>query len=92
VSRAGGAPQRGDFQPQAQLARIAVAQHLRAAGVGREVAADRAAALGGETQGEQQVLARGGFLNRLQDAAGIDGHCEIRSIDIAHAVQSRERE
>ena len=33
-----------------QLARVAVAQHRGAAGVGREIAADRAAALGGERQ------------------------------------------
>ena len=46
-------------RPRHLLARIAVAQHLRAAGVGREVAADRAAAFGGEAEREQQA-ARGG--------------------------------
>ena len=34
------------FQAQAQLTRIAIAHHLRAAGIGGQVAADGAAALG----------------------------------------------
>ena len=47
-----------DLEPQAQLARIAVAQHLRAAGIGGEVAADRAAAFGRQAEREQQALRR----------------------------------
>ena len=47
---------RDHLEPQAQLARVAVAQHLRAAGVGGEVAADGAAAFGRQAQGEQQAL------------------------------------
>ena len=39
-----------DLDAQRQLARVAEAQHRGAAGVGRQVAADRAAALGGERQ------------------------------------------
>jgi hypothetical protein len=37
-----------DLEPEHQLARVAVAHHARAAGVGREVAADLAAALRAE--------------------------------------------
>ena len=47
-----------DLEAEAQLARVAVAQHLRAAGVGGEVAADRAAALGGQAEREQQAVRR----------------------------------
>jgi hypothetical protein len=52
-------PRRGgdDFQPQAQFARIAPAQHLRAAGVGGQVAADGATAFGGQAQRQQQAWA-----------------------------------
>ena len=41
-----------DFEPQRQFARVAEAQHGGAAGVGRQVAADRAASLGAERQRE----------------------------------------
>ncbi len=44
-----------DLEAQGQLARIAVAQYRDAAGIGRQIAADLAAALGAEAEGEQPV-------------------------------------
>jgi len=44
------------LQAQAQLAGVAVAHHLGAAGVGAEVAANGATALGGQAQREQKAL------------------------------------
>ena len=44
-----------DFETQGQLARIAVAQYRNPAGIGRQIAADLAAALGAEAEREQPV-------------------------------------
>ena len=63
-----------DLEAEAQVARRAVAQHLRAAGVGRQIAADRATAFGRQAEREQQAGVGGRLLHRLQDAAGLDGH------------------
>ena len=46
---------RDHFEAQAQVARVAVAHDLRAAGVGRQVAADGAAAFGRQAQREQEA-------------------------------------
>ena len=51
-----------DLEPQRQLAGIAVAQHRDAAGIGRQIAADLAAALGSEAQREQPVRLGGRLL------------------------------
>ena len=51
-----------DFQAQGQLARISVAQYRDAAGIGRQIAADLAAALGAEAEGEQPVSFGGRLL------------------------------
>ncbi|GAB1575955.1 hypothetical protein BPNSA17_07880 [Bordetella petrii] len=80
------------FQAQRQLARIAVAQHLGAAGIGGQVAAYGAAALGGQAQREQPAGIGGGLLHRLQDAAGLDRDRVVVGIDVADAVQARRRQ
>ena len=51
-----------DFEAQGQLARVAVAQYRDAAGIGRQIAADLAAALGAEAEGEQPVRLGGRLL------------------------------
>ena len=66
------------FEPERQIARVAVAQHGDAAGIGREIAADLAAALGAEAQGEEPVGLRRGALHLGEDRAGLDGDGEIR--------------
>ena len=81
-----------DFEAQHEVARIAVAQHLHAAGVGREIAADHARALGAEAEREEAVVAGRGLLQRLQDAAGLDRHRVADGIDVQHAVHAAERQ
>jgi hypothetical protein len=61
------------FQAQRQLAGIAVAQHLHAAGIGGQVAADGGAAFGGERQREQAISLARRLLHRMQGASGLDG-------------------
>ena len=80
------------LQAQAQLARIAVAQHLGAAGIGGQVAADGATALGGQAQRQQQPGVGRGLLQRLQHAAGLGGERQVGAVDGAHAVQARQAE
>ena len=76
------------LQAQHQLARVAVAQHLDAAGVGRQVAADPAAAFGAERQRKQQARAPRGLLQRRQHAPGLHRHREVVAIDGAHAGEA----
>ena len=79
------------LEPEHQLARVAVAQHVDAARVGREVAADLAAALGGERERETGARPLGGLLHRRQHAARLDRHGVVERVDRAHAVHARER-
>ena len=81
-----------DLEAEALLARVAVADDLRAAGVGREVAADRAAALGGEAEREQQAALGRSFLHALQHAAGLGDERQVGGVDAANAVQPRRRQ
>ena len=83
---------RDRLDAEAELARVAVAQDLRAAGVRREVAADRAAALGGEAEREEEAVRRGFFLDALQHAAGFDDHRQVGAVDAANPVQPRGRQ
>ena len=62
-----------DLEAEHQLAGHAVAQHRGAAGVGREVAADRAAALGAQRHREEPVDLLGRGLHVGQHDAGVDG-------------------
>ena len=73
------------------FASVAVAQHVGAAGVGREVAADLAATLGGEAQREQQAGGLGPRLDVGEHAAGLDGHREVGRVELAHPVHAAER-
>ncbi len=78
---------RDHFEAQAQIARVAVANHLRAAGIGGKVAADGAAAFGGKAQREQEALLLRRFLQRLQDAAGLHRHREVGRVNGANRVE-----
>ena len=78
------------FQPQAQITRIAIAQHLGAARVGAQVAANRAAAFCGKTQGEQKPRSRSRFLNALQHATRLHRDGEVGGIQRAHGPQAGE--
>ena len=69
------------LEAEHQVARVAVAQHLHAAGVGREIAADHAGALRAEAEREEAVVRRRGLLQGLQDAARLDRHRVADRID-----------
>ena len=81
-----------DLEAHHQVARVAVAQHLHAAGVGREIAADLARALRAEAEREEAVMRRRGLLQRLQDAARFDGHRVADRIDAQHLVHAADRQ
>ena len=76
------------FQTQAQLARIAVAQHLGAACVGGQVAAHRAAAFAAHAQRVQPPGIGRGLLHLLQRAACFGGQGLAGAIDATHPVHA----
>ena len=75
------------FQPQHQIAHGAVAQHVQAAGVAGDVAADLAAAFAGEAEREKAAVFGGGGLDVLQNAACIDGDGVVGKADMADSVE-----
>ena len=80
---------RGDhLQPQAQMARIAEAHHLCAAGVGAQIATDGATALSGQTQGKQIAFAGSGLLQVLQNATGLHRDAKVGRIHGAHCIHA----
>jgi hypothetical protein len=83
---------RHHLEAEHELAGVAVVQHVHAAGVGREVAADGAAALGGKAQREQPVVRCRRLLNGLQHDTRLDGHAVADRIDLEDAVHAIERQ
>jgi len=81
-----------DFQPEREVARIAIAQHVHPAGIGRQVAADLAAAFRAQRQREQPARRGGGLLHRGQHATGLDGDRVVQRVEREHAVHARERQ
>ena len=77
---------------QGQFAGVAVAQDGDAAGVGREIPADLAAALGAEAQRKQPVGLGRRLVQIGEDAAGLDGHREIDRVERADPVHPAERQ
>jgi len=75
-----------------QFAGIAITQHGDAAGIGRQIAADLAAALGGEAEREQPVHLGRRLMQIGKDAAGLDRHREIDRVDRADTVHPTEGE
>ncbi|MNY12945.1 hypothetical protein D3C86_1460520 [compost metagenome] len=80
------------FQPQRQLAGIAVAQHGSAAGVGAEITANRATAFGAQTQGKQATGVTGNVLHVLQNTAGFDGQRVVVRVHGAYPVQAIQQQ
>src|SRR3546814_17625688 len=76
------------LEAEHEIARGAVAQHVHAAGIGREVAADLARALGAEAPGEEAVGLDRSLLPLLQDAAGPHGDRVVDRGDLADAVEA----
>jgi hypothetical protein len=73
--------------PSVPSDRVAVAQHLGAAGVGGQVAPDRAAALGRQAQRKEPARAFGGIAHGLQRAAGLDRQRVVVRVDFPDPVQ-----
>ena len=80
------------FDAQRQLARVAVAQHRRAPGVGRKIAADRAAALRRERQREVESRGGGGLVHGRQRQARLDRDRRVGGVERPHARHPRERQ
>ena len=80
-----------DFQPEHQIAHVAVLEHVDAPGVGRQVTADAAGAFRAQRQGEQPVFGLGGLLRVGEDAAGLDQHGVTHGIDVFDRVHPLER-
>ena len=81
-----------DLDAEREFAHVAVAQHRHATGVGRKVAADLGRALGAQAQGEQPVGVLSRALDVGQDAAGLDRDRVVERIDLAHAIEPRQRQ
>jgi hypothetical protein len=80
------------FQAQAEFARVAVAQHLHATGVGGQVAADGAAALRRQAQREQPAGVTRGLLHLQQREPRVGNQGVVQRIDAAQAVHAPQRE
>ena len=80
------------FEAEAKLTRIAVAQHLHPAGIGREVAADGGAAFRRQRQRKQAIDLPCCLLYGMQGAAGLDRDRVVVRVDGADAIQARERD
>ena len=80
------------FEAQHLLARRAIAQHVYAARIGGEVAADLAAAFGGERERKQPSGLIGRPLHIGEHAAGFDGDRIVKAIELADPVHAAERE
>ena len=80
------------FQAEHQLAGVAVVQDLHAAGVRREIAADRAASLGSQRKRKQPVVRGRRLLDGLQDDARLDRHRIADQVDVEDAGHAVERQ
>ena len=81
-----------DLEPEHEIARDAVGQRAGAAGIGREIAADGAAAFRAERERKQPVDRGRRLLRFGQHDAGLAGHRVRCGIDLADPVEPRERE
>src|SRR3546814_18728008 len=71
------------LEAEHEIARGAVAQHVHAAGIGREVAADLARAIGAEAPGEEAVALDRSLLHLLQAYVGLPGERVIDQVELA---------
>ena len=79
------------FDAERQVARIPEAQHGGPAGVGRQIAADRAAAFGGQGQRKQEAGVGSGLLRSRQRDAGFGSEGGVGRIQRANALHARKR-
>ena len=78
------------FQAGDPVTGHAVADHLDAAGIGADVAADLAGAGGGEIHRVEQALLFGEFLQLLGDDAGLYGDGAVELVEIQDRVHAIE--
>jgi hypothetical protein len=78
------------LQAEHLVAHVAIAQHGGAACIGRDRAADLAAAFGGKADGEEQARLRRPLLQGLQDDAGFDDGDGVGGVERAHAIHAAE--
>ena len=75
------------LQPEHQVAHHSIAQHGRAPGIRRQVAADLRGAFRSQAQGEQPVGAAGGGLGLGQSRAGLHDHRVVAGVEPSDAIQ-----
>ena len=80
------------FETEDQGPGIAIAHHLGAAGIGRQIATDLAGSFGCQTEREQPSGLRRGGLNIRQNAAGLDRHGIVVDVDVADLVHPAGRQ
>ena len=80
------------FQPQHLLPRIAELQHVHAARIGGNVAADHAGALRAQAEREEAAGIQRGLLHVLQDDAGLHRHGQAFGVDLADPVHALQAE
>ena len=76
--------------PSTKRPHHAVAQHVIAAGIGGDIAADGAAAFRTQAQGKQQTFGSGRFLCLFESDAGFGGQRHAVRVDGADAVHARQ--
>ena len=81
-----------DFDTHHEVAGDAIGERVGAAGIGGEIAADGAAALGAQRQRKQAVGVGGRLLRLRQHHARLAGHGVRRDIDLADAVEPGQRQ
>ena len=77
------------FKPQAQIARIAIAQHLRAAGIAGQIAANGATAFAAHAQRKQAARIGRSLLHVLQNTARFYRHSLVGYIHLPNAVEAQ---
>ena len=80
------------FETQHEIARIAVAQHVDAARVGREIAADQTTAFATQAQRKQTVGFGRGLLYVGEYATRFHGHRVVERVDFDDPVHAAKRD
>src|SRR5690349_17077023 len=80
------------LEPECELAGVAVAKHVDAARVGREVAADLAAAFRAERKREEAIGCERRLLDIGENTARFDRHGVVQRVGLENAVHAPERD
>ena len=80
------------FEPEHQVAGIAIGEHGGSAGIGGEVASDPAGAFRGQREREQETCLGRGGLDIGEGHAGLHGDGRAQGIEAAHTVEAHQRQ